>query len=250
MNAKLAHVLVAVMVVASTAAVPATAASSDADAETEPSLTVALSEDGSARVVLTLTYDLTSESERDAFRSLENDADTRERVRTRFSDRIAGVAASAENATGREMSIEKATIDVRTTADNETGIVELAVTWNGLAAVEGDRLVVTQPFSSGFETDRGVTVVAPDGYKIADATPEPTTASDGKATWKAGTSLDGFELTLRPEDASGSPTTASDAETTSGQSDGSGNASGGVPGFGIGFAVVSLVGATLLWRRE
>jgi PGF-CTERM protein len=242
MNAKIARVIVAAVVVASTAAVPVTA-----ESDAQSSLTVALSEDGSAKVEVILTYDLTSENERDAFRSLENDADARDRVRTRFHDRMAGVAASAENATGREMRVEDATIDLRTTADDEIGIVELAVTWKGLAAVDDDRLVVTQPFSSGFEADRRVTVVAPDGYELADATPEPATVNDRNVTWKAGTSLDGFEVTLRPEAAGA---TASDDATTGGQSHDSGVASGGAPGFGVGTAVASLVAAVLLLRRE
>lgn len=244
MTGKLAPVLVAVLVVA-TVATPA-AAGTDA----EPSLTVAVHEDGSANVVLTLTYDLTTDAEREAFRTLERDADARKQVSERFQDRMADVAASATNATGRETNVTNATVDVRTTPDNETGLVELAVTWKELAAVEDDRIVVTEPFASGFETDREVTFVAPEGYELADATPEPSAVTDGRVTWKPGTSLEGFELTFRPdgteEATAGETTEPADA----GEESNGSPISGEVPGFGIGIAVTSLLGAALLGLRR
>lgn len=236
MKEKIAWVVVAVMVVA-TVATPV-AAGSDA----EPSLMIDLREDGSADVVLTLTYDLNSDDERDAFRTLENDSDTRTQVRKRFADRMANVAASAENATGREMRVSDATIAVYTSEDGDTGIVELGVRWDGLAAVEGDRLVVTQPFASGFETDRRVVFVPPEGYELVDATPEPAT-EDGRVAWSPGTDLEGFEATFAPADGA-----SSDATTAGGESDESESASSEVPGFGVGLGVVSLVAAALLAR--
>lgn len=256
MNAKFTIALVVVLLVA------ATATSVTAASDAKPSLTVALSEDGSATVVLTMTYDLGSDAERDAFRALENDSDTRTQVRQRFRDRMASVAASASNATDRQMSVESATIDVRTTADGETGVVELSVTWNGLAAVEGDRLVLGEPFASGFETDRTVTVLAPEGYEVASATPEPSTTTDRRVTWKPGTNLDGFEVTLRPATAEVGETTTTDGSGTDdgeaaktgsgsdGEESGGDSPVTGVPGFGVGIAVASLLGAVLLWRRR
>lgn len=238
MKAKIARIVVAVMVVA-TVATPV-AAGSDA----EPSLVVELHEDGSADVVLTLTYDLSSDDERDAFRTLENDSDTRTQVRERFADRMANVAASAENATGREMSVSDATIDAYATDDGETGIVELGVRWHGLAAVEDDRLVVTQPFASGFETDRRVAFVPPEGYGLVDATPEPAT-DDGRVAWSPGTDLEGFEATFAPADGTDG---ASDDATTAGSDSGDSSASSDVPGFGVALGVVSLAAAALLAR--
>lgn len=249
MNAKLTVVLVATMLVA-TAVTPAAAAR-----DVEPAMTVTLSEDGSATVVLTMTYDLDSDAERAAFRTLKNDSDTRTEVRERFRDRMANVVASASNATGREMSVETVSIDVRT-IDEGTGVVALSVTWNGLAAVEDDRLVVTQPFTSGFETDRTVTLVAPAGYELADATPEPSTTADGRVSWEPGTSLDGFEATFRPGDGSGEQTTGEQSEETTESAiddeepDGQSTPAGEVPGFGVGTAVTALLGAALLWRRR
>lgn len=238
MKATIASVVVAVLVVA-TVATPV-AAGSDA----EPSLVVELHEDGSADVVLTLTYDLNSDDERDAFRTLENDSDTRTQVRDRFADRMASVAASAENATGREMRVSDATIDVYTTEGGETGVVELGVRWHGLAAVEGDRLVVTQPFASGFETDRRVAFVPPEGYELAEATPEP--ATDGRrATWSPGTDLEGFEATFAPSDDAEE---TSSGATTAGSGSEDSSASNGVAGFGLPLGVVSLVAAVLLAR--
>lgn len=237
MNRTLTGAVVALLVTATL--VTPVAAETDA----EPSLEVALEENGDAKVTLTLTYDLDSDAERDAFRTLEDDADARTKARDRFRDRMASVATGAENATDREMSVDDAAIDVSTTADGDTGIVELAVTWRGLAAVDDGALVVTEPFVSGFESDRRVTLVAPEGYELAAASPEPASVGDGRISWDAGTNLDGFEATVVPTDESGGATT--DAQAT-----GSSSSASDVPGFGVGLGVVSLLAAAFLARSR
>lgn len=244
MYAKFLRVVLALAVVA-TAAAPAAA-----ETDSEPSLVVSLEDDGAADMLLTLTYDLSSDTERDAFRTLQNDSDARTFVRERFRDRMASVAARSENATGREMSVDDATIELDTTDDGDTGIVKLGVTWRGFAAVEGERLVVTEPFASGFEADRKVTLVAPDGYELASATPEPTSSADERLTWESGISLDGFAAAFGPVDS------AANGETTDERTDGSGTtdeaetATSDVPGFGFGLATVSLLAAALLAVRR
>lgn len=152
------------------AAVAVVATPAAAGTEAEPSLVVSVAEDGDAEV--TLTYDLTSENERDAFKTLENDSDAQTQVRDRFRDRMASVADRAESATGRAMSVDNASVKVYVAEDGETGAMRLRVTWHGLAAVDGDRLIVTEPFASGFTANRGVTLIAPDGYELTGASPE------------------------------------------------------------------------------
>lgn len=244
MYAKFLRVVLALAVVSTVAAPVA------AETDSEPSLVVSLEDDGTADLLLTLTYDLTTDTERDAFRTLQNDSDARTYVRERFRDRMETVAARSENATGREMSVDDATIDVDTTDDGETGIVKLGVTWRGFAAVEGDGLVVTEPFASGFEADRKVTLVAPDGYELASATPEPTTAADGRLAWESGTSLDGFEAAFSSADSAANGETTDERTGGSETTDEAETATSEVPGFGFGLATVSLLAAALLAVRR
>ncbi|MFC4544355.1 hypothetical protein ACFO5R_20710 [Halosolutus amylolyticus] len=200
------------------------AASDPADAD-EPMLHVELTADGDATVSLVSVYDLSDEDERDAFASLESDDETRAELLDRFADRTGSVAANASEEVDREMTVTADSIDVRTT-DDERGVVVLSVTWERLAAVEDDRLVVTEPFASGYEPDRTVVVSGPDGSTVETTTPTPDAETDGQASWNAGTSLDGFEATFS---LSGEESAAEDPADDS------------LPGFGVPVTAAALL---------
>ncbi len=190
----------------------------------QPAVVVELSADGSATVTTVYTYDLTTDDERAAFRSLEEDDEAIANLTARYRDRLRRVAASAENETGREMSIAGVTAQVRTVDDGDTGVVALSATWDGIAAVDGDRLTVTEPFASGFEADRRVLLVAPDGHRLAAGTPSPDAVTDGRLEWSAGSDLAGFEVTFEPDPTAttaAGDTTEADGETTA--TDGAGD---------------------------
>lgn len=198
---------------------------------------VSLHEDGSADVTLSVTYDLDDENERDAFEQLKDDRQARERFETRFRDRMRGVARDAANATGREMAISNASVSLETVGD--TGVVELSVVWVGLAAVDGDRLTVREPFASGFESDRAFRLVAPDGYEVTGATPDPDRRDGATLTWEAGTSLDGFEATVDGSDG-GTDNGNGTADETAGDG----------PGFGVAATLVALAALVGLAARR
>jgi MYXO-CTERM domain-containing protein len=258
-----------------------TGAGVEAAAPTErPAFVVELSADGSATVTTVYTYDLTTDDERAAFRSLRDDDSALANLTARYADRMAAVAAAAENETGREMAISDPVAELRTVNDGDTGIIALSVTWDGLAAVEGDRLAVGEPFASGFEPDRAVLLVAPDGYRFAEVSPAPSATGDDTAEWAAGTDLTGFAATLEPDpDATTAPGTTTttgggeptaDQETTAGDAtsvgdgttaSGDGTADGGddggddedgggSPGPGVVGAVAALVVGLALLRRR
>lgn len=208
--------LVVVLVALATAVAPV-AGQDDA----EPAFVVEVHADGSAAVSVRSTFDLTTEAEREAFQSLVDDERVQQDAAGRFLDRLRPVASGAANATGREMAVTDATVDLRRTADGETGVVTLSVTWAGLAAVEGDRLVVTEPFASGFAPDRPFVLRAPDGYEVTSAAPEPAATARAEATWTAGADLSGFAVEMQP--------TATDDAARS----------GGQPGFGVTTAVLA-----------
>lgn len=198
---------------------------------------VALHDDGSATLTVAVAFDLANESEREAFARLEANRTRREAMRSAFAGRLRAVADSASEAAGRDMSIGGTAVALRRTDDGATGVVELTATWQGLAAVDGDRLVVTEPFASGFTTERRLVVRAPDGYVVASATPSPAAEDRTTATWGPGTSLEGFRLVVAPDGRGGALVP------------------GGQPGFGVGAALLALlagvgVGARRARRRD
>ena len=221
------HVLALVAVVA-LAAGPAAAQSA-----AEPAFVVQLEADGSATVTLQSTFDLTTDAEREAFASLETDDQAQDEAAARFLERLRAVAGDAEAATGREMRVTEASIELRRTDDGRTGVVTLTATWTGLAATDGDRLVVTEPFASGFAPERPFVVRAPDGYVVEAASPAPDARDETSATWQAGSDLAGLTVEVAP-----APTpTAEPTET------------GGQPGFGALAALAALLAVAVLARR-
>ena len=219
---RLVGVLLCVLVLSATTA-PAAAASND------DRFRVALDTEGDADVSVTYTYDLETDGEQAAFEELASNETARQRLATRFENRMWAVADGASNETGRDMAVGDATVE--TADDDGVGTVTLSVRWENLAAVDGDRLTVTEPFASGFEPDRRFVVEAPDGYAVASATPAPSASDDGRASWAAGSSLSGFELVAAGDDAGGGST-------------------GDGAGFGSLLALAALAGAALLARRH
>lgn len=199
----------------------------------EPAFVVDLDADGSARITLTVTFDLATASERNAFEALRTNATLRERRAERFAGRLQSVAAAAENSSGRRMAVRDVAL---TFAEHDgTGVVALSVTWDGLAATDGDHIVVREPFTSGFDIDRPFRLVAPDGYTLTSVTPDPAVRTHTVAEWSGATTFDGFEATF----------TSTNGETTQ-------QTSADAPGFGNGVTVVAilLVTAFFLARRR
>jgi predicted protein tyrosine phosphatase len=205
-----------------------------------PAFVVDLQSDGAATVTVSYTYDLSDADRKAAFEELQNSTDARSDFRDRFESRLRSVAATTENATGREMSVADATLDFRT--DGDTGVVTAAVEWDGLAAVDGDQLTLTEPFASGFTTERTFHVIVPDDYTVSSVTPSPDQQAAGHLTWTDGADLNGFELV----------TTAPD-ETTDGdgtETDGDDSAGSSGPGFGVVAVVAAIAGLLTVGRRH
>lgn len=181
-----------------TAAVAAPAA---AHAEDEADYHVRLDESGDAVVTERMTYDLDDETERESFEGLLANETAQAAVADRYENRTTALAENASDATGREMSIDRVSIVVSEADD--VGVVTLTTSWSGLAAVEDDRVVVTEPFASGFRPGAPVTVTAPRGYEVVSATPEPSARTEREATWDENASLEGLEVAAEPADEGG-----------------------------------------------
>lgn len=233
---RLGCVLVAfvLLIAAPAAATAGTVQSTDSTTlqSAEPAFVVDLDVDGSARVTLVTTFDLTTDSEREAFESLRANETARERRTNQFADRMRAIVTRAEDSTERDMAVHSPDMSYATTDD--IGIVSLSVTWDGLVAQNGDRLVLREPFASGFNIDRPFQVVAPDSYEVGTATPTPTTQQGNSAVWNANTQFEGFEVEFTP---TGDKTVAGAPNGTSGA---------GTPGFGVTTAAVAVIVATAL----
>lgn len=208
-----------------------------------PSFVVDLHDDGSATVTVTYTFDLTTEAEQEAFRTLQDDKTAREELKSRFETRLGSVADAVANRTGRTMSVSDSTIDIRTEADGNVGVVRLSIEWSGLARTEGDELVVTEPFASEFRPDRRFILNAPERYEFATVTPSPDDRSAGSLEWAPNTDLSGFEVVIAPaENPTPTPTEGS------GGTDGA-TETGGQPGFGLVSGMMALIAGMLFVRR-
>lgn len=207
--------LLAVLAVLLTAVVAPSAAQPTDPADT--TFLVVLDESGDAEVTLQLAFDVSTEQDRRALDRLRTNRTT---ILAQFHGGMAAVAAGAENETGRSMDVSDPAM--RVTAEGDRGVVELSVTWHGLAAVDGDRLRVTAPFDDGFESPGRFVIRAPEGYAVESVTPAPTDRSGTEATWAAGTRLDGFEATFLPDRATG------------------GTPPQALPGFGVPAALVAI----------
>ncbi|MFW6436960.1 MAG: DUF7345 domain-containing protein, partial [Halococcoides sp.] len=220
--------ILAVLILVSLLAVSAGPAAARAD---PGPVTVTLSEDGSATLSVTYRYDLEGDRAQ-AFEDLQGDTDAQQTTADRFADRVRSIAADLANQTGRTMSVSEARAEVST--ENGIGTVTVSVTWDGLVAVDGDRLTLAEPFDAGFESDRPLVVELPEGYTATETIPEPDSTTDGQLHWTAEQSLTDYRVSADPE----STPTPTPTPTTAGG-----------PGLGVLAALFALALAALIARR-
>ncbi|WP_226005641.1 DUF4897 domain-containing protein [Natrinema salinisoli] len=228
-----AVVLVALLLTGSVVATADSASAIDAhsqETDSDSAFVVALEDDGDATVTVAVTFDLTDEADRAAFRSLEENETERRELESRTERRLQTVVADVANETDREMAIENTGVSFETDEAADRGVVSVSATWRGFAATEDGRLTVAEPFTSGFTADQAVVLELPDGYALAESTPEPSERVDGHISWDATTSLDGFEAVIAP---------------SGGANDGDSQ-----PGFGLGAAVIAIAGGAWLHCRR
>jgi MYXO-CTERM domain-containing protein len=261
-----------------------TAAGAPAQADTDEPLTdaivVDLDAEGDAVVTVTIPFDLTVTDQATEFEAFAENESKQAAQLDQYESRLSNIAAEMESQTGREMSVTNPSLATETRDGGDLGVVELTATWEGLAATDGDRLVLGPPFDSGFDADRTVAVRPPDQHRVVSTTPTPDSEGE-RLSWNGGDSLDGFEVVVAPQgeentdDTSGDDGSDDSADDTSGDdgntdgsddsaddtsgddgSDGSDDSAddtsgddGSGPGFGI---LVVLLGAAGLgaWARR
>ncbi|MGB9963422.1 helix-turn-helix transcriptional regulator [Halobacterium hubeiense] len=193
MDRGLACWVAGLLVVAAVAAPAAGAGAPDgplgvAQEEFDPddvTLSAALDEDGSAAWSFNYRMELATENETEAFEELQADVDAnRSSYVDRFRARIASTVASAENATGRNMSVENVSVETRLQSGGEFsesyGFVEYTFEWEGFASTDGDRVVAGDALEGFYLNEQtSLQLSWPDGYAAVDTDPP---ADDSTAT--------------------------------------------------------------------
>jgi hypothetical protein len=206
----------------------------DADSTT---LAAAVGPDGSADWRVTYRFELDGQNATDAFESLRQDIEAnRSRYVATFRERIEATAASAENATGREMAVGNFSVEAETRAQPDTtfGVVTYRFQWAGFAAVDGNRVSAGDALD-GLILDSGTAlrVSWPDGYGVTDITPDSAERENGAVVWRGPADFEAGEPRVTVEQG----VTATPTETASpdgGNGDGPGNGGGDGADGGLG----------------
>jgi hypothetical protein len=163
-------------------------------------LVVELDANGNADAVAIETFDLTVPRQRAVF---ENVRDS-EQFRRAAAERFRGGMQSISEEAGADRRLRVGEVTVETGVGGETGAVAYRFRWENLAAVEGDRIVLSEPFSAYPSLDRELVVVAPEGYELEGVSPRPERRADSTASWPGMTEFgDRFEVVAAPSETHG-----------------------------------------------
>ncbi len=146
-------------------------------AHEEPSRTVLgleLTADGHATVHYVTSFDLSDPDERATFEDYADNETRRARFREAAVAELRSASETANENTEYEMTVRDPS--VRTYEEGGYGRVEVLAAWHGLAYYDDRRVIVAQPFRSGYRPDRNVAIHGPDGYRRNRTAPQPIRA--------------------------------------------------------------------------
>ncbi|EMA54587.1 helix-turn-helix transcriptional regulator [Halococcus thailandensis] len=156
----------------------------------QQAITVDVRPNGTGVVTVSYHLSLSTVNETTGFRELqENISANPSSYRTRFGARMDRVVASAQAATGRQMTATRPTVS--TTRRGSTGVVTYSFLWRNFAASSNDRLRVGDALT-GFYLDDGqqLTITWPDGYEPTTVRPSPDSHRTTALQWNASTTFD------------------------------------------------------------
>ncbi|ELZ48526.1 hypothetical protein C463_00635 [Halorubrum californiense DSM 19288] len=150
------------------------------------SMAVAVQPDGDAEWTVEYRIRLATDEEEQAFEQLRADVENdTEAYTTRFRDRMASTAATAESTTGRNMTVSNATVTAeRRELPQAYGVLTYRFEWTNFAAVDGERLRVGDAVDGLFLDDSSSLIVSwPEEYRLGETTPEPSEVREGSVVW-------------------------------------------------------------------
>ncbi len=152
------------------------------------SMRIDLAADGDARWTIAYRIELDDQNATDAFESVKRDIEQNSSAYvSQFRDRMQRTAATAENATGREMAIENVTVEATRTSlpQGEYGVVSYRFTWTNFAVVSGEELHAGDAIEELFLEDKtSLTVAWPDDYRMEASTPSGDVVEANELTWQ------------------------------------------------------------------
>ncbi|GAA0554348.1 hypothetical protein ABNG02_10630 [Halorubrum ejinorense] len=150
------------------------------------SIAVAVEPDGDAEWTVEYRIQLATDEEGQAFEELRADVENdTEAYTSRFRERMASTAATAESATGRNMTVSNATVTAERRELPQTyGVLTYRFEWTNFAEVDGERLRVGDAVDGLFLDGSSSFIVSwPEGYRLAETTPEPTEVRERSVVW-------------------------------------------------------------------
>jgi hypothetical protein len=156
----------------------------------QQAITVDVRPNGTGVVSVRYRLSLSTDNETAGFRRLqENVSANPSSYRTRFGARMDRVVASAQAATGRQMTATRPTVNA--TRRDATGIITYSFVWRNFAASSNDRLRVGDALT-GFYLDDGqqLTISWPAGYEPTTVRPSPDSRRTTALRWNASTPFD------------------------------------------------------------
>ncbi|MFP9061836.1 helix-turn-helix transcriptional regulator [Natrialbaceae archaeon A-chndr2] len=158
----------------------------DAD---EVRMDVFIHADGTAEWTLEFWVRLDDDDSEAAFESLQSDIQSDpDNYTTRMADRMADTAATASDATGREMTVDGFEVETqRQSLAREYGIVRYTFDWHGFAAVD-DGTIRAGDAIEGIYLDDGTRLLFewPEEYDLETAAPDPDDERDQVVIWRGG----------------------------------------------------------------
>ena len=137
---------------------------------------ITIQSDGSAEWTFRYERLLTSTEEREQFDQFAEQFEEEEtEFYEQFTEQATALVAMGEDSTNREMSAEEfersATVESEI---NERGVVEMSFTWTNFAAVEDDRVVISDVFDGWFflMEDQSLEITASDGLVFEEVQPD------------------------------------------------------------------------------
>ena len=220
-------------------------------------LSAALDADGSAAWSFNYRMELATENETAAFEELRDDVDAnRSAYVDRFRSRIASTVASAENATGRNMSVANVSVQTRLQQSSEFsesyGFVEYTFEWRGFAATDGERVVAGDALEGFYlNNETSLQFSWADGYTAADVDPAADESTATSVQWRGPEEFTANQprLVLEPAPTTTEPSEPTETTTAAASSGESGVVLPALVGAVVAVLVVGAAG-WLYVRRE
>lgn len=163
------------------ALVACTGSAAAVDEAADGRMIVELHTDGDADVVFTEEFNLSDTEQRAVFEDAEDDEAFRAEAAEQFREGMQRVSAEANEGLDRELRVGEVTVE--TIRDGGVGTVGYQFRWENIARLDGDRIVLSEPFSTYDSLDRELIVLAPEGGELTDVSPQPQRQGTDVASW-------------------------------------------------------------------